>query len=50
MGDNNQGSGGNDPIPFAAHLPTEKKSSVIPVAIAAFVGALAGAVVGAQLS
>ncbi len=50
MGENNQSGGGNDPIPFSAPLPTEKKNSVIPVAIAAFVGALAGAVVGAQLS
>ena len=50
MGDNNQGGGGNDPIPFAASLPVEKKSNVIPVAIAAFVGALAGAIIGAQLS
>ncbi len=40
----------DDPIPFSAPLPAEKKTSVIPVAIAAFVGALAGAVVGVQLS
>ncbi len=49
MGDNNTGQKG-DPIPFSAPLPAEKKTSVIPVAIAAFVGALAGAVVGVQLS
>ncbi|MFK8030256.1 MAG: hypothetical protein AB8G18_08440 [Gammaproteobacteria bacterium] len=52
MGDN-PNSEGRDPIPFAAAIPTEKKpvekNNVIPVAIAAFIGALAGAVLGSQL-
>jgi len=49
MGDHTgQGGGrGDDPIPFAG-LP-EPKNKVAPVAIAAFVGALIGAVVGVQL-
>ena len=46
---NNAGGQGDDPIPFAAPLP-QKKTSTLPVAIAAFIGALAGAIVGSQLS
>ena len=54
-GDSNSGNSGNDPIPFAAPIPTnapiptKKKENMVPVAIAAFVGALAGAIVGSQL-
>lgn len=55
MGDNNSGTGSNDPIPFSAPL-NEKSAqgpggsgSVIPVTIAAFIGALVGAAVGTQL-
>ncbi len=49
MGNNADGKDDDAPIiPLAAPLPP-KNNSVIPVAIAAFVGALAGAVVGSQL-
>lgn len=54
MGDNNS-TQGDTPIPFAAPIPDKRspegggKNNLIPVAIAAFVGALAGAVVGSQL-
>ncbi|MEM7083654.1 MAG: hypothetical protein AAF465_13065 [Pseudomonadota bacterium] len=47
MGDNTDGQN-NDPIPFAALPPP--KNPTIPVAIAAFVGALAGAIIGSQLT